>query len=41
MLEKDIERVLYSREDIQKVNQRLGKQITADYQGKNHKADLN
>ena len=35
MLEKDIERVLYSREDIQKVNQRLGKQITADYQGKN------
>lgn len=35
MLEKDIERVLYSREDIQKVNQRLGKQITADYQGEN------
>ena len=30
MLEKDIERVLYSREDIQKDNQRLGKQITAE-----------
>lgn len=34
-LDKDIERVLYSKEDISKIIQRLGRQITADYKDKN------
>ena len=34
MLEQDIERILYTREDIQRVNEKLGKQITADYEAK-------
>ncbi|GEN48859.1 hypoxanthine phosphoribosyltransferase [Ligilactobacillus pobuzihii] len=31
----DIEKVLYSKEDIVRVSQKLGKQITQDYEGKN------
>jgi len=34
-LDQYIERVLYSEEDIQKAAQRLGKQLTEDYEGKN------
>ncbi len=35
MLDKDIERVLVSQEEIQAISKRLGKRITEDYQGKN------
>lgn len=31
----DIEKILYSKEDIVRVSQKLGKQITQDYEGKN------
>lgn len=34
MLEKDIERVLVSQEEIQAIAKRLGAQITKDYQGR-------
>ncbi|CAM3345690.1 hypoxanthine phosphoribosyltransferase [Vagococcus sp. PNs007] len=34
MLEKDIERTLYSREQIEEVTKRLGKEITKDYADK-------
>lgn len=34
MLDKDIERILLSEEEIIKIAKRLGKQITKDYQGK-------
>lgn len=34
MLEKDIEKVVVSREKIKEVCERLGKQLTEDYQGK-------
>lgn len=34
-LDKDIERVLFSKEEIQEILKRLGAQITHDYQGKN------
>lgn len=34
MLEKDIERVVVSREEIKAACERLGKQLTKDYQGK-------
>ncbi|WP_461240731.1 hypoxanthine phosphoribosyltransferase [Paucilactobacillus sp. N302-9] len=33
-MNNDIERVLYSRDDIRKAAVRLGKELTADYQGK-------
>ncbi|EHJ55914.1 hypoxanthine-guanine phosphoribosyltransferase [Streptococcus urinalis FB127-CNA-2] len=35
MLEQDIEKILFSEEDIIKETKKLGKQITEDYQGKN------
>lgn len=35
MIEKDIERVLVSASEIESICQRLGAQITQDYQGKN------
>ncbi|WP_409021576.1 hypoxanthine phosphoribosyltransferase [Dellaglioa sp. P0083] len=34
-MDEDIKKVLYSEQEIQDVTRRLGKQITADYQGKN------
>lgn len=34
MLDKDIERVLVSKEEIQEAVDRLGKELTRDYQGK-------
>ncbi|QIL46050.1 hypoxanthine phosphoribosyltransferase [Vagococcus coleopterorum] len=34
MLEKDIERVFYSQEEIAEVTKKLGKKITADFAGK-------
>lgn len=34
-LDKDIERVLFSEEEIQAILKRLGEQITRDYRGKN------
>lgn len=34
-MDADIKKVLYSGQEIQAVTQRLGQQITADYQGKN------
>lgn len=34
MLEKDIERVLVSKEDINEISKRLGAQVTKDYAGK-------
>ncbi|CAM2914912.1 MULTISPECIES: hypoxanthine phosphoribosyltransferase [Dellaglioa] len=34
-MDADIKKVLYSEQEIQAVTQRLGQQITADYQGKN------
>ena len=34
MLEKDIERVLVSKEDIYEISKRLGAQVTKDYAGK-------
>jgi hypoxanthine phosphoribosyltransferase/bifunctional protein TilS/HprT len=34
MLEKDIERILVSKEQIHEITVRLGKQITEDYEGK-------
>lgn len=34
MLERDIERVLVSHEEIVKISKKLGKQIASDYQGK-------
>jgi len=34
MLEKDIERILVSEEQIKEVSKKLGEQITADYEGK-------
>ncbi|MBU0997599.1 MAG: hypoxanthine phosphoribosyltransferase [Firmicutes bacterium] len=34
MLEKDIEKVLVSEDEIKEIAKRLGKQITQDYQGK-------
>lgn len=35
MLEQDIEKILFSEEDIIKETKKLGKQLTEDYQGKN------
>ena len=34
-MNNDIERVLYSREDIHQVAQKLGKELTTAYAGKN------
>ncbi|MBO3091496.1 hypoxanthine phosphoribosyltransferase [Schleiferilactobacillus harbinensis] len=35
VLQEDIEKVLYSQDEIQATVARLGKELTADYQGKN------